>query len=165
MIKAGIEDIPRIQAMAEVVFRETYRDLISPEQMEFMMDMMYSSEKLLWQMTERHDTFYFIEGQGYVSFRPDGVCADGRPRYHLEKLYVMPSCQGRGLGRLLFGRIVDAVREVSPSLPAVLELNVNRGNPAVSFYEHLGMRKDRSGDFDIGCGFFMNDFIMALTID
>lgn len=49
--------------------------------------------------------------------------------------------------------------------PARVELNVNRHNPAVAFYEHMGMHKDREGDFDIGHGYFMNDYIMAMELD
>ena len=45
-----------------------------------------------------------------------------------------------------------------------MELNVNRNNKALDFYYRMGMRKDRQGDFDIGNGFFMNDYIMVLDI-
>ena len=45
-----------------------------------------------------------------------------------------------------------------------MELNVNRKNPALGFYEHLGMQKVRSGDFPIGHGFYMNDYIMGLDL-
>ena len=45
-----------------------------------------------------------------------------------------------------------------------MELNVNRHNSAVVFYEHLGMRRDRQGDFPIGHGYFMNDYIFAIDI-
>jgi len=43
-----------------------------------------------------------------------------------------------------------------------IELNVNRNNKAVSFYEHLGMKIARQGDFPIGKGFYMNDYIMSI---
>ena len=48
--------------------------------------------------------------------------------------------------------------------PCVMELNVNRNNKALRFYERMGMHKDREGDFPIGNGFYMNDYIMAITI-
>jgi len=167
MRKAGIDDIPLIQSMAETVFRETYKNLISPAQMEYMMDMMYSAKNLKWQMTERHDTFFLIDGKGYVSYRPDGRTEDGRPRYHLEKLYVLPLFQRQGLGLQLFNQVISAVREdekMKSTGSIRIELNVNRGNPAVPFYEHLGMHKDRQGDFHIGNGFYMNDYIMAIDV-
>ena len=59
--------------------------------------------------------------------------------------------------------MADYVRSIC-SGPARIELNVNRNNPAVTFYEHLGMHKDRSGDFPIGKGFYMNDHIMVIDL-
>ena len=32
-------------------------------------------------------------------------------------------------------------------------------------YEHLGMHKARQGDFDIGEGFYMNDYIMSIEVN
>lgn len=161
--KAGLEDIPAIRRMASVVFPITYKDILGTEQLWYMMDMMYSEHSLRLQMTEQKNTFHICDGKGYVSFRPDGRTDDGKSLFHLEKLYVMPECQGTGLGRMLFGSVVSAVREAVLG-PARIELNVNRYNKAVTFYEHIGMHKDREGDFPIGDGFYMNDYIMAIDI-
>lgn len=45
-----------------------------------------------------------------------------------------------------------------------MELNVNRYNPALGFYQHMGMTKVREGDFPIGNGYCMNDYIMGMEI-
>ena len=160
--KASIEDIPAIRRMADVVFRRTYRDILSPEQMEYMMDMMYSERSLLLQMTGQGHTFYIEDGIGYVSFHFQEKVGD-IPVYHLEKLYVLPEYQGQGYGRQLFDKVTECVRS-SAGGPARIELNVNRNNRALSFYGHLGMTKARSGDFPIGNGFYMNDYIMTIDV-
>lgn len=160
--QAGAEDIRLIHDMAEVVFRKTYADILSPEQMEYMMEWMYSPENLRNQMSEGH-TFYIAssggKAEGYASVQPDGALDDGTPLFHLQKLYVMPDCQHSGVGLTLFRHVVS-----SCPVPCRIELNVNRGNPAVSFYEHIGMRKLREGDFPIGSGYFMNDYIMGMDL-
>ena len=161
---AGADDIQLIHEMAETVFRNTYAAILSPEQMEYMMDWMYSHENLRKQMAEGHTYFLASCGGrlvGYSSVQPDGMLDDGRPVFHLQKLYVMPDCQHSGVGTALFNHVVSHVSEAAPCR---IELNVNRGNPAVSFYERIGMRKLREGDFPIGSGFFMNDYIMGLDI-
>lgn len=112
-------------------------------------------------MSSRGHLFYIEDGKGYVSFRYEGHQEDGRDLFHLEKLYVMPQFQGTGLGRSLFNKVVESVRQFTNN-PARIELNVNRNNKAVDFYEHLGMKKVRSGDFPIGRDFFMNDYIMSI---
>lgn len=37
----------------------------------------------------------------------------------------------------------------------------HRNNEAIGFYEHLGMKRVREGDFPIWENFFMNDYIMS----
>ena len=156
-----------IHDMAEVVFRHTYRDILSPEQMEYMMDWMYSPVNLSRQLDEGH--VYYIAFRedvpcGYVSVQPDGVNEEGRLLFHLQKIYVLPSEQGTGLGRMLFDKAVSHIREQASGRPAALELNVNRNNPSIGFYNHLGLRILRQGDFHIGHGFYMNDYIMGMDI-
>ena len=46
----------------------------------------------------------------------------------------------------------------------MMELNVNRRNRALHFYERMGMCRLREGDFPIGDGYYMNDYIMGLEI-
>jgi len=159
--RATTDDIPAIMEMAAVIFPLTYRDILSEEQLRYMMDMMYSELSLKHQMTTANNIFYICEGKGYVSFRYEGRAEDGVDLFHLEKLYVMPDEQGTGLGRELFDTVVKAAKQSSVG-GARIELNVNRSNKAVSFYEHLGMKKARQGDFPIGKGFFMNDYIMSI---
>ena len=159
--KASVADIPMIREMAEVVFRQTYASILSPDQMEYMMDWMYSEDSLRKQMAEQ--TFFVEDGRGYASLRPDGRTDDGRLRFHLEKLYVLPQFQKTGLGRRLFESAAAEARAIAGGA-CVLELNVNRNNPSLSFYEHLGMRRARQGDFPIGGGFYMNDYIMSIEL-
>ncbi len=153
--------------MAEIVFRHTYKDILSPEQMEYMMDWMYSPDNLQKQLEDGH--VYHIAFRdnvacGYVSVQPDGINEEGRLRYHLQKIYVLPSEQGHGLGRTLFECAVKYIRSDAKGKPAALELNVNRSNPSIEFYRHLGLRILRQGDFHIGNGFYMNDYIMGTDL-
>lgn len=161
--RATTDDIPAIREMARVVFPRTYAPILSGEQIDYMMEMMYSERSLLEQMGPAGHIFFIDGMNGYVSYRRDGVSGDGRALYHLEKLYVMPRAQKMGLGKRLFDTVVKAVKADSP-VASRIELNVNRLNPAVSFYEHLGMHRDHQGDFPIGGGYFMNDYIMAVDL-
>lgn len=158
--RANLENCTAIQKVAEVVFPATYKEILTPQQLDYMMDWMYSTENLHKQM-EQEGHIYYIAWQentpiGYVSIQPQD-----KDLFHLQKIYVLPSYQGLGLGRALFERALKAIKEMHPSC-CVVELNVNRNNKAVLFYERMGMRKAREGDFPIGNGFYMNDYIMAM---
>ena len=159
--RASEADIPLIMEIANVAFPRTYAEILSPEQTEYMMDWMYSRKSLLKQFADGHA--YYIarlggRGIGYVS-----VERQGERLFHLQKIYVLPDFQGRGVGRRLFEAAIVHVKGLC-NQPCTLELNVNRNNKALDFYRKMGMKKVREGDFDIGSGFFMNDFIMSMSI-
>lgn len=164
---ASIADIGSIQTMADNVFRHTYRNIITPEQMEFMMEWMYSTDSLTEQMNNGH--IYSIisaDGQdvGYVSINKEQEGEDGTTLFHLQKIYVLPEMQGNGLGAKLLLHAEEQMLGLTDGGRVRYELNVNRNNKAVDFYKRMGMHKDRTGDFPIGNGFYMNDYIMAKEI-
>lgn len=159
--RAGEEDCALIHELAQRVFPHTYRGIITEAQIEYMMEWMYALANIRRQMQEGH--VYHLaycggEPAGYVSVRPDG-----QDLFHLEKIYVLPEFQHAHCGGVLFRTVVDYVKAVHPSACA-LELNVNRQNPALGFYSRMGMRIDREGDFPIGDGFYMNDYIMRMEL-
>ena len=161
--KATLEDIPLINKLAWIVFPHTYKELLSPGQIEFMMDWMYSPANLKKQMTEDGHTYFIAyegdEPAGYLSIQPEG-----EHTYHLQKIYVLPSFQGKKLGKQLFIQAIQAIKELHHE-PCQMRLNVNRYNTkAVDFYFRMGMKKVFEGDFDIGHGYLMTDYIMALDI-
>lgn len=157
--RAGESDIPLIRQVADVAFPATYREILTLAQLDYMMAWMYSEESLREQFREGHCFYLAFEGDdpvGYVS-----VERQGERLFHLQKIYVLPEAQGRGVGRCLFEQAVEHVRTNCPG-PCRMELNVNRHNRALHFYERMGMRCLREGDFPIGEGFYMNDYIMGL---
>ena len=160
--KATQNDIPLIRALAEVVFPATYEKLLPQGQVPFMMEWMYSEESLQHQMAEGH-TYYiaYTDGKpcGYLS-----VERQGERLFHLQKIYVLPDYQGLGVGEQLFRQAVTHVQQEG-ELPATIELNVNRENRAVGFYLKMGMHRARTVDVAIGNGFYMNDYIMTLTVE
>ncbi len=160
--KAHIEDIPLIRNIAETAFPATYREILTPEQIGYMMEWMYSLPNLHKQMTEEKHIYYIAfhedDAVGYVSIQQQD-----EDLFHLQKIYLLPDMQGRGLGRQLFSHALQRIKEIHPA-PCRVELNVNRSNKASGFYEKMGLSRLREGDFDIGGGYFMNDYIMGMDI-
>ena len=158
--KATTKDIALIHQMAWVVFPHTYHIILNPEQIDYMMEWMYSEKSLQKQMEEDGHIYYLAfkddEPAGYLSIQPEGEHV-----FHLQKIYVLPSFQGMNLGKLLFEQAIKAIKELHPA-PCQMRLNVNRQNKALTFYEKMGMTKVDEGDFPIGNGFYMNDYIMGL---
>ncbi len=161
--KAGLEETPLIEQLAQEIFRATYKEMLSGEQIDYMMDWMYSQENLHKQISQEGHIYHIVHYDGvpvgYVSLQQQG-----ERLWHLQKIYLRPGLQGKSVGKRMFQFAVDYIRRNSP-LPAVMELNVNRDNVrAWQFYEHMGMHKASRGDFHIGNGFYMTDYIMAMEV-
>lgn len=162
VIRPALEaDIPLIRRMAAEVFPATYGAILTPDQLDYMLEWMYSAATLRREINEGFAWFVAeSDGEpcGYLS-----VEREAADLFHLQKIYVLPSFQGRGAGAELFACAVEYVRSQCAG-PCRMELNVNRHNKALGFYERMGMRKVREGDFPIGNGYYMNDYIMALEL-
>lgn len=160
--KASVNDIPVIREMASVSFPDTYREILSSEQIDYMMEWMYSEESLYRQMMDEGHIYYLAYREGravaYLSIQPEGEHV-----FHLQKLYVLPVFQGMHLGKRLFEQAIKTIKEIHPA-PCLMRLNVNRNNRALAFYEKMGMTKINEGDYPIGNGYYMNDYIMGLEI-
>lgn len=162
--QVGVEAISVIQSVAEIAFRETYKEILSVEQIDYMMEWMYSEQSLRKQITEGHNSFFLAilnnSCVGYAAVRPDFEASSETIKvYHLEKIYLLPDMQVRGIGAMLIDYVSQFVKNLS-GMNCVIELNVNRNNGAKGFYEKMGFFVASEGDFPIGNGFFMNDYIM-----
>jgi GNAT superfamily N-acetyltransferase len=166
--RATPEDIPLIRELAGVCFRDTYRTILSPEQMEYMMDWMYSERSLQKQMEQDGHVYFITSVDGvpcaYFSIQPLGLQEDGAYLFEFQKMYLLPAYKGKGIGRHMVGHVFQFVRDAACGWPCRIELHVNRYNPIVNFHKHMGFSILREGDFPIGNGYYMNDYIMGVTL-
>lgn len=157
--KASKNDIPLIQELCLQVWPQTYKDIISQEQIEFMLEKMYGTENLLNQLQSGFLFFILFDELtpiGYAGMeRTDDDC------FKLHRLYVIIENHRKGAGSYFLSQIEQFVTEQSGS---TIELQVNRANSAVEFYKKRGFYIVKEADFDIGNGFYMNDFIMRKDI-
>ncbi len=156
-------DIELIRDIALVSFVETYREFISQEQIDYMLDWMYSKESLQRQMEDGY-RYYILYHEcsavGYIALRP-------KPNnvIYLERLYLLAAMHGQGLGRLMMSFIYNEARMLNGNKGCRIELNVNRNNRAVGYYSRLGFEVAQQGDYQIeGTNFTRNDYIMAKEI-
>lgn len=76
--------------------------------------------------------------------------------YYLHKFYLDVSKHRSGIGKQFFDYLCTQMGTTK-----TIRLQVNRQNfKAVNFYFKMGFSIETVGDFDIGGGYFMNDFVM-----
>ena len=164
IITAEKVHIPAIQQIAEKSWNVAYRDILSPQQIEYMLDMMYSKTALEEQMLNLNHHFFLIgdgsanDFYGFISYEFN---YNNEPKTKIHKLYMLPGKQGAGSGKLL----IDAVAsEAKAQNNNVIGLNMNRKNNAHGFYARVGFEIVKTEDIDIGNGYLMEDYVLEKKI-
>ena len=155
---AGAGDIVAIQALAHEIWHRHYPGIISRAQIDYMLARGYNDEALGRYLTTIGSGLALAirdeDAVGFIGW----YRIEARPALKLDKLYVRPEHHGEGIGRLLIEHVVAKARAADCT---AVTLNVNRNNTnAVRAYERCGFAIRERGDFPIGNGFVMEDFIM-----
>jgi len=153
--KASARDIPLIRELCFKVWPQTYAPILSQAKIDYMLELMYSSSSLEKQMQSGSQFVLAYENSEPVGFA--AYLKKSPSTFKLDKIYVLPSQQGKGTGRFLIDYIIGEIEAVGAT---ALQLQVNRKNKAKKFYEKLGFVVLEEQDIDIGNGFFMNDYVM-----
>lgn len=158
--KAAVKDIPLIRELTFAIWPQTYASLLTQEQIDYMLEMMYSPASLQKQMEQDGCTFIVVyDEETPVAF---SSFSETKPRvWKLHKIYVLATQQGKGTGKFIIDHIVS---QIKPLQAKALQLQVNRENTAQHFYKKLGFEIIETADFDIGNGYFMKDYVMELTL-
>lgn len=153
---ASVKNIATIRELTYQIWPQSYGSILTPGQIEYMLNLMYSESALTEQIEhQRHSFIIIYENEVPVGFA--SYSETGPTRWKLHKIYILPSQQGKGTGKFIIDNIVTAIIALGAK---ALRLNVNRNNAARFFYEKLGFCIISEEDIDIGGGYFMNDFIM-----
>ena len=149
--RVGIESAETTRRLACEIWPVAYGDILSPAQLKYMLEKFYSIASLRHQISILQHHFLFIlenkEPAGFASF---SAHEENPAIFHLNKIYVLPGRQGKNMGK--------------EAGATSLQLNVNRNNKALHFYEKQGFKIIREEDIDIGNGYFMNDYVMERKV-
>jgi len=151
---ATVNEIPLITNLAHTIWHQHYPAIISLEQINYMLNQMYSHDNLLEQMTVKGHVFHLIEQDnnaiGFVS-----LCRITGSDWFINKYYIDQNYASKGVGSQSFNQLVNFYQ------PSTFKLTVNRQNyKSINFYFKNGFVIESVADFDIGNGFVMNDFVM-----
>lgn len=159
--RAGLSDRAFIRSVSERTWPSTYGHIISQDQIDFMLDWMYSDASLEKQMNTGCEFYIASKQNDNGDLDPVGFCSvspeDGA--HKLNKLYVLPAAQGTGAGKALLNKAIEVAKAAGSTS---LFLQVNKQNTAYTFYLKKGFIKELEFKFDIGNGFYMDDYVMRL---
>ncbi len=159
--KATTEDIPIIQELARKIWHKYYPGIISVEQINYMLPMMYSTSVIYNELLTHiiyELVIYNQESIGYLSYQYE----ENKSRIKLNKLYLLPEYHSQGIGQAMLNRAEEVSQQYNVKQ---IYLTVNKNNKkAIKAYEKFGFILSESIINDIGGGHVMDDFIMIFNL-
>lgn len=158
--KATLEEISLIQSIAQETWPNTFGNILSTEQIKYMLSRMYAADTLTRQIQEENHTFFLAwddqgKATGFASIEP----LPGSGTIKIHKLYILPIAQRRGVGCALLGAVEKQALEQNAN---AVTLNVNRYNiKAIAFYRRMGFEVVGEEIIPIGEGYLMEDYILT----
>jgi diamine N-acetyltransferase len=152
---AAEDDAGVISQLGRKIWFDHYPGIISNEQIEFMLADRYSTGAILKGMRQGEQYYLAFGENGPQAVALADIELKG-DSYFLHKFYVDVSQHRTGIGTQFFEYIMARI-----DYHRFIRLQVNRLNfKAVNFYFKMGFIIESTGDFDIGGGYYMNDFVM-----
>ena len=149
------DELNELYEIASKIWHDHYTKIIGKEQVNFMLETIYDKKSLKESIDKGQAYFFILKNDQKVGF----YSITNENELWLNKLYVNTDLQGKGIGKLVLDYIVDIKN------PKTIRLTVNRQNyKSINFYFKNGFKIERVEDFDIGSGFWMNDFIMIKQV-
>lgn len=158
----------QLAAAADEVWHEFFSELLSLEQIDYMVDRFQSLPALTKQMQQEGYRYFFLcdggktleDGSpavmGYTGVRVDG------DKLFLSKLYLLAPFRGQGYASQAFAFLTGLCKGLS--LKAIW-LTVNRHNKhSIAVYKARGFETVREQVTEIGHGFVMDDYVMELQV-
>lgn len=162
IIKAEQKDIATIQDLARKSWNFAYANIITQEQIDYMLDLMYSEETLSQHFENPNYQYYLIQENneflGFIGFEFHQESETTK----LHRIYFLKEAQGKGLGKKALKFVINEAINVNDKR---VTLTVNKNNSAQKFYESQGFKVYEEAILNIGNGYVMDDYLMEFTIN
>jgi RimJ/RimL family protein N-acetyltransferase len=160
----GAKDRETIRRLAEAVWPHAFADILTEEQIRYMLGWMYSDEAIEADENAGARWDFALDETGvpvgFVEYDDLPKGEDGALELH--KVYLLKEHWGAGHGQEALERVVVHAREKGAKR---VWLRVNRNNKrAQKAYERAGFAKTAEDVKDIGRSFVMDDFIFTISL-
>jgi diamine N-acetyltransferase len=150
----SVQDIPALRTLAIRIYRDTFSNDNTPENMEAFLNRDYSEESFRNEFKEKDSSYFFAEENdipvGYLRLRSNNEVEAylGKNTIELHRLYVDQKYQGKKVGTLLMEKALNVARDLKVEW---LWLGVWERNPkAQRFYNKWGFERFSEHVFQMG---------------
>lgn len=161
MIEIVNGDAETIEKLADLIWHEHYKSILSASQIDYMLEKFQSAGAVREDIENRGYRYYIVRyadaDAGYFGIRQE------KKKLFLSKLYILKSFRGRRLASAAMSFCEKFCAE--KGLSAVY-LTVNKNNAdSIAVYEKFGFIRVESIVTDIGNGYVMDDFKMEKRLE
>lgn len=162
VLPATDSDFDIIRSIAYETWPIAYDEILSKAQLDYMLGAFYNDTALKESVSQKAHHFVLAnEGNQTLGFASFERNYDHQKQTKIHKIYILPSAQGKGVGKVLIDYIAfEARKQGSLSLC----LNVNRFNKAITFYEKMGFSISSEVNIELEHGYLMEDYVMERPI-
>lgn len=161
--KIVLDDQSKIMELSEFateIVREHFDPIIGKEQNNYMLQKFQTAEAITGQLEQGYHYYVIYDDDkhkiGFLAF------CEREQELYLSKFYLQKEQRGYGYAKEMLSFVINHTKDIGLKM---IVLNVNRDNPAIHAYEHLGFQKIAEEKNDIGNGFFMDDYVFAYYLD
>lgn len=146
-----------IKDLAYAIWPIAYGEILSKEQLNYMLDNFYSVDNLSNQMDSGQVFELLLEDKNVIGYLGYEFNCKETGLLKIHKIYLLPETQGKGFGKFIIDELFKIAK--SNNQKGVF-LNVNKYNKAKFFYEKLGFVISKEEVIDIGNDYVMDDYVM-----
>ena len=158
IILASDADAGIIARIARPIWEEHYTPIIGQDQVNYMLNKFQSESAIQSQIAEGYH-YYLVnfdsKAAGYMATKIEAS------KLFLSKFYLSSEYRGNGIAKIMLRYLTQQASESGCQL---IELTVNKYNPAYNIYLKLGFKNVESIQIDIGNGYIMDDYRMQLSL-
>lgn len=158
-----VKEVTNIRDLAQLtaeIWHEYWVEILSPEQIDYMVEKFQSEQAIKKQIAEEHYTYFYIVQDNNIA----GYIGLSKKEDHLflSKLYIKKDFRHQGIGTQVFEFIKDFT--LKNNYKRII-LTVNKYNTnTIKAYNKWGFKEIDSVVTDIGNGFVMDDYIMEYSL-
>lgn len=155
-----LDEVESLCRLAHEIWHAHYPAIISKAQIDHMLAQRYSPSSIRASLDS---SFWLAAWHGLKMAGFAQAFADDVPStWKLDKLYVHPDHQRRGIGQALLDQMNRQLRDAGATR---LILRVNRHNKiALAAYAKYGFSIYGENVLDIGNGFMMDDYLLEMKV-
>ena len=151
--------LPIVKDLAYAIWPSTYGEILSSEQLNYMLRNFYSVENLENQIDNGQIFELLLDENDVVGFVAYEFNCQETGLLKIHKIYLLPETQGKGFGKFMIDEVVKIAKN---NHQKGVFLNVNKYNKAQFFYQKLGFSITKEEVIDIGNDYIMDDYVMEV---